>query len=382
MLFLERVRTIAILSLTIFGCTGNVLILIVVNQSFFRKTPSAAFISALSISDCIVLCLQSLQIVTKLHPQVTSYDCLVFFLMDVFRLLSVWLVCFINVERCSLVFNPCQMPRLTSRLTSRILVVALFLISLLIFSHYAQHMHIEYVYSMNQTVPTRSFCAFKGNFHRLTWECIRSGLTYWFTVPLCIICNLIIIQRLHYALRLERTLKNQCTGLVHNQLVTRSSFDLSSKQRQLTAMLLTSSICFVLTATPSTIHTTYLLITRQLNNFQYAIHIYTNILLHFHHASNFLAFIFSCARFRIELMHLFRRYCQCEFYINWYKRSVPPTEQNLIYSTRQHRTPVQHLLTSKSNRPQLQTKCQEGIPLFRLDQSRKKHRQQCFEHFV
>jgi hypothetical protein len=119
-----------------------------------------------------------------------------------------------------------------------------------------------------------------------------------------------------------------------------NKFDLSSKQRQLTAMLVTSSICFVLTATPSTIHTTYILITRKLTNFQYIIHIFTNILLHFHHASNFLAFIFSCARFRSELFQLFRRYLHCQINMNCRKRSIPPTEQNQMYSTKK-------LLTSK-----------------------------------
>jgi hypothetical protein len=367
MLFLERVRIIAILCLTVFGCTGNILTLIIINQNFFRKTSSAAFISALSIADCIVLCLQSLHIATKLHPQVTSYDCLVFFFMDVFRLLSVWIVCFINIERCSLVFNPCYMPRLTSRIKTRLFIAILFIISILIFSHYARHMHIEYVYSPNQTVPTRSFCAFKRNFHRLTWECVRSGLTYWFTVPLCIICNLIIIQRLHYASRIARTLKNNTTGLITNHS---NKYDLSNKQRQLTAMLVTSSICFVLTATPSTIHTIYILITRKLNNSQYVIHIFTNILLHFHHASNFLAFIFSCARFRTELLHLFRRYFYCQIYMKWYKRPIPHAEQNLIYSTKQQKLPT-NLLTSRTKKQNTHTKYDNRIVLLRMNKSKK-----------
>lgn len=355
-MFIERVRTIALLCLTVFGCTGNILTLIVVNQQFFRKTTSASFISALSIADCIVLCLQSFQIVTKLHPHVTSYDCVLFFLMDVFRLLSVWIVCFINIERCSLVFNPCRMPRLTSRAKSRVALLILFLLSLLIFSHYARHMHIQYVSNVNQTMPVRSICTFKSNFDRLTWECIRSGLTYWFTVPLCIVCNFIIILRLRQALRIERKLnQNENTGSAHSVVQSNTKFDLSSKQRQLTAMLVTSSICFVLTATPSTIHVIYILLTNKLNSFQYVIHIVTNILLHFHHASNFLAFSFSSARFRMELLHLFRRYLHCQVYRNWYRRSLPPTEQNIIYSTKQQKTPVK-LLTSKIKQPQ------RGIP--------------------
>ncbi|CAF2986320.1 unnamed protein product [Rotaria sp. Silwood2] len=374
MLFLERVRTIALLCLTVFGCTGNILTLIVVNQQFFRKTASAAFISALSIADCIVLCLQSLHIVIKLHLQVTSYDCVVFFLIDVFRLLSVWIVCFINIERCSLVFNPCHMPRLTSRTKSRILVLILFIISLLIFSHYAENMHIEYVYESNRTVAIRSFCAYKSNFHRLTWGCVKSGLTYWFTVPLCIICNLIIIQRLHRASRIERTLNNE--NLRTNHFISTNKLDLSSKQRQLTAMLVTSSICFVLTATPSTIHATYIMITNKINNVQYAIHIFTNILLHFHHASNFLAFIFSCARFRIELVNLFRRYFHCQIYMKWYKRSIPNIEQNLIYSTKQQRTPMKLLTTNtKEQKRNIQPQNHNGIILVGINKYKKPHKQ-------
>ena len=355
MLLLERIRTIAFLCLTVFGCTGNILTFIVVNRPFFRKTSSASFISALAIADCIVLCLQSFQIVTKFQPQVTSYDCVVFFLVDVFRLLSVWIVSFINIERCSLVFNPCRMPRLISRTKSRFLLLILFILALLIFSHYARHMHIEYAINVNQSIPMRSFCAYNRNFDRLKWDCIRSGLTYWSTVPLCIVCNLIIIQRLCQASRIERTLhidkQNHQQQIFLQSTNNNNKYNLSSKQRQLTAMLVTSSICFVLTATPSTIHTTYILLAGKFNNFHYVLHILTNILLHFHHASNFLAFVFSCARFRIELLQLFRRYFHCQMYLNWYKRSVPQTEQNLFYSTKQPKSPMK-LLTPKSKQRQ------------------------------
>ncbi|UJR21049.1 hypothetical protein I4U23_024149 [Adineta vaga] len=338
MLILERIRTIAILCLSVFGCTGNILTLIVVNQRFFRRTASAAFISGLCIADCFVLCLHSLQIVTKLRPQVTRYDCIVFFFIDVFRLLSVWIVCFINIERCSLVFNPCHMPRLTSQIKSRLFVILLFCLSLIIFSHYTYHMHIEYVYNTNQTIPSRSFCAFKKDFHRLTWESIRSALTYWLTVPICIVCNFIIIQRLHHASRIERSLSPD----------SKTKLDLSSKQRQLTAMLVASSVCFIVTATPSTVHAIYLLLSKNFGSHQYVIHIFTNILLHFHHASNFLVFIFSCARFRIELVELFRNYFCYKIYANWYKRSSQNTEQIVFYSAKHQRTPVK-LLSQKSN---------------------------------
>lgn len=358
-MFLEHVRTIAILCLTVFGCTGNLLTFIVVNQPFFRKTTSASSISALCIADCMVLCLQSFQIVSKLRPHVTSYDCVLFFLIDVFRLLSVWIVCFINIERCSLVFNPCHLPRLTSRTKSHVAMFILFLISLLIFSHYARHTQIRYVYPVNETIPIRSFCAFKPNFDRLTWGCVRSGLTYWSVVPLCIVCNLIIVQRLRQASRIERKLNEQKINLpIRSSIQNNQKFDLSSKQRQLTAMLVASSIGFVLTATPSTIHATYLLITNKLNNFHYVIHIVTNILLHFHHASNFLAFSLSGTRFRIELLHFFRRYLRCQMYMNWYKRSVPATEQHLLNSTKQQKVQVK-LLSSKS-KPHNQ---QQQIPL-------------------
>ncbi|CAF1042726.1 unnamed protein product [Adineta steineri] len=360
MLILERIRTIAILCLSVFGCTGNLLTLIIVNQRFFRKTPSAAFISGLCIADCCVLCLQSLQIFTKLRPQVTSYDCIVFFFMDVFRLLSVWIVCFINIERCSLVFNPCHMPRLTSQIKSRLFVIILFMISLIIFSHYTHHMHIVYVNGTNQTNPVRSFCAFKQDFHRLAWETIRSVLTYWLIVPICIICNIIIIKRLHQASRIERTLSPD----------SKIKLDLSSKQRQLTAMLVASSIFFVVTATPSTIHAIYLLISSNLSSRQYVIHIITNILLHCHHASNFLAFIFACTRFRIELIKLFRNYFCCKIYTNWYKRSTQNTEQIVFYSTKNQRTPVK-LLAPKTNTQRRNN--QNGIVILGTNNYHKRH---------
>ena len=360
------------LCLTVFGCTGNILTLIVVNQRFFRKTTLAAFISVLSIADCLVLCLQSLQIVTKLHPQVTSYDCFVFFLMDVFRLLSIWLVCFISIERCSLVFNPCHMPRLRSRTKSRLCIAILFAVAILIFSHYARHMHIEYLYVNNQTTPVRSFCAFKRNFHRLTWQYIRSSLTYWLTIPLCTICNAIIILRFRQASRIERALNSHLDNHLNLQS---NKLDLSSKQRQMTAMLVTSSICFILTATPSAIHTIYILNTRKMNNSHYIVHILTNILLHFHHASNFLAFIFSCARFRTELLHLFRRYFHCQIYKSWQRRSGPNTEQNLADPPRHRRAPTKLLVTPQTKKPQRTVKSSShpGIALLATNHDRRGH---------
>ena len=338
MQLLERTRMVAILCLTVFGCTGNLLTLIVINRRFFRKTASAPLISGLCIADCIVLCLQSIQLITKLRPHVTSHDCVLFYLMDVFHLLSLWIVCFVNVERCSLVFNPCRVPRLTSPIKARILVVILFLSSLLVFSHYGRHMNIKYEYGANSTIPIHSFCEFKPEFQIGTWEFIRSGLTYWSVVPLCIVCNIIIIRRLYQASLIERSLHPDSSSKLY----------LSSRQRQLTAMLVTSSVCFVCTATPSTVHRIYLLISDDVSMHHYVIHILTNILLHFHHASNFLTFVFSCGRFRVELIELLRMHLHCHFYSPWYKQSTPGTEQVLFNSNKQQRIPMK-LLTPKSN---------------------------------
>ncbi|CAF3191970.1 unnamed protein product [Rotaria socialis] len=338
MLLLDRIRNISLICLTAFGCAGNILTFIIVNRCFFRKTSSSAFISGLCIADSMVLCLLSFQVIGKMYSPVTSYDCGVFFFLDVFRLLSVWIICFINLERCSLVFNPCHISRLTSRKKAYIFVIILFIISLIIFSHYAKHMNIEYTYSTNQTMPIRSICVFKPKFHRVAWECIRSALTYWLTVPVCIICNIIIIKCLYHASRFQRTSYNNFN----------ETLNLSSKQRQLTGMLVTSSICFVLTVTPSTIHSIYLAISKNFAGQQYIIHVLTNILLHFHHASNFLAFIFSCSRFRVELIDFFQKIFCAGIFEKWHKRSTATTEQMYVYSTRHQKTPIK-LFTSKSN---------------------------------
>ena len=336
-MFWERVRIIALLILSVFGCTGNILILIIVNRRFFRKTPSAALISGLCIADCSVLCLQSFQIVNKLRPHVSSYDCAIFFFMDVFRLLSVWIICLISLERCSFVFNPCHIPHIQSRLKSRIVVIILFIISLLIFSHYTKHMQIKYIYNLNRTMPVRSLCVYKKDFHRIAWECIRAALTYWLIIPICIVCNCIIIRRIYQATRIERTLN----------IKSRNRLELSSTQHQLTIMLVASSSCFVITATPSTIHTIYLSISHNLSIYQYVIHIITNILLHFHYASNFLVFVFSCARFRIELSELFRNLLFFRICKKWHPRSISNTEQMFFQSIKQQRTPIK-LLKSKA----------------------------------
>ena len=129
-------------------------------------------------------------------------------------------------------------------------------------------------------------------------------------------------------------------------------------------MLAASSICFICTATPSTVHSIYLILSKNLSNRQYIIHIFTNILLHFHHASNFLVFVFSCARFRTELIDLFCVYLRCPIYNHLYKRSTPHTEQVFIYSARQQKAPMK-LLAPKANAPRRNTQqpYQNGILL-------------------
>lgn len=206
------------------------------------------------------------------------------------------------------------------------------------FSHYVKHMEMKYTFIGNQTLPIRSACIYGPNFNRIVWECIRSAITYWLTVPVCIICNIIIIQSLYQASRIERSLSGSLTD----------TLNLSSRQLQLTGMLVTSSVCFILTATPSTIHSIYLSITKNMNKNQYVVHVLTNILLHFHHASNFLAFVFSCLRFRLELIEFFRKVFCARFYEKWYKRSAATTEHMYVYSTKQPKTPVR-LFSPKAN---------------------------------
>lgn len=345
MLLIERFRTIAFIALSIFGCAGNLLTLIIINQRFFRKTASATFIFGLCLADCVVLCLHTFQIIARDHPRITTHECLLVFFIDVFRLFSIWIVCFINIERCSLVYNPCHMPRLISRMKSRLFVILLFCISLLIFSHYAQHTYTAHVSHPDQINVTLSYCKFKENFPELTWVWIKVSLTYWLTLPLCTICNIIIIIQLHRASRIERTSNRTC-------------LDLSIKQRQLTAMLVASSIGFVLTATPTAIHWIYISLEQDKSDSQYTIHIIISILLHFHHASNFLVFIFSCGRFRLEVIRLFRFYCPnsfCTISFSCYRRSSTNLQSNetqpmAIYTKNPTRTPVKLLIVKRRSR--------------------------------
>ena len=337
MFILERFRTITFIALSIFGCAGNLLTLIIINQRFFRKTASAAFIFGLCLADCVVLCLHTLQIVAKDHPHVTIYECGIIFLTDVFRLFSIWIVCFINIERCSLVFNPCHMPRLTSRIKSRIFVFILFLLALIIFSHYGRNMYTAHTVHNQSTNSTLFYCTFREDFPNLLWICIKSALTYWITVPLCTICNIIIIKQLHRASRIERTLYT-------------NYFDLSTKQRQLTAMLVASSIGFVLTASPTAIHTIYLTLKQDKPDIQYVIHIFTSILLHFHHASNFLVFLFSCGRFRLEVVRFFRHSSLCTISFACYRSRSNSSKPMAIYSTNPSRTAVKLFVVTRHSR--------------------------------
>lgn len=337
--FNDRIRLALMSCFTVFGCTGNLLTLLIVNREFFRKTASSAFISGLCIADSVVLFLQNLKILTGNHGRLAKHDCALMYFMDVFRLLSVWIVSFINIERCSLVFNPCSLRRITSPIHARCLIIVFLFISIVIFSHYSVNMNMVTNESTNnQTEKFYAYCEFSSNFSMVTWEIIKSSLTYWSSIPLCFISNLIIIIRLVQASRIERTFNQQSYS---------ARYGLSNKQQQLMMMLVASSLCFILTSAPYNIHQVYILLREIHSPFHYKMHTATNVLLQFHHASNFIAFTISCARFRLELVKLFRTYLRCQIYTNWHKRSTPGTDQIFLNSNKQ-RVPMK-LLSPKSN---------------------------------
>ncbi|CAF1012118.1 unnamed protein product [Didymodactylos carnosus] len=335
----ERVSAISLLLISIFGCCGNALTIIVVNQHFFRRTTSAAFITALSFADFTVLLLQSYQILAKFRLKTaTSFDCLIIYFTDVFRLLSVWMIGIMNIERLTLIFNIPHLPRLRSVIKARIFVCFLFCLSLLVFIHYAFFMETHYKYKsepqildvsstvtllnntnvtnqsvatyndskttslMSKKLRTGSVCYFKSEFKSLIWGYIKNSITYWTVTPIVIICNCIIVYRLQEASRIEKSIKPR-----EFQFAT----TLSTKQKIMTAMLMSSSALFLITSTPATVHLIYMLATKNRSNTQYIIHITTNILLHLHHASNFLVYLSTCQRFRTEIIKLCNTYSRC-----------------------------------------------------------------------
>jgi hypothetical protein len=57
--------------------------------------------------------------------------------------------------------------------------------------------------------------------------------------------------------------------------------------------------------------------------------------------------------------------------MKWYKPRIPHAEQNLIYSTKQHKTPTKLLASSRTKKQNTHTKYANGIVLLRMNKSKK-----------
>ena len=311
-----------LLILLIFALIGNTLTILIMRSKKMRTTNTALFLTFMAFADMFVLALKFTVNMQKLY-QIPVYEIciLIQILPDIAALSSYWLIIITTLERCIAVWYPLKIAQIMTR--RRCILLIFILICLLTLLSSTQ------IVCLKSLPLTPHFCGIKGS---ITGSCriylknvypwIKSVLMSWLPGVLGIILNLLIIislakaskQRENIAIRMptykqrnsEVEILQENNGQfkkVHFKSVKMQI----SKERQITIMLCTVSITFVLFTFPYAVFE----LLRKLNPTVPAFksrftHRAVLFILDCLHSTNFILYCLTGKKFRDELKNILR----------------------------------------------------------------------------
>ena len=244
--------------LIIFGMVGNSLVFVVLTKSSMRQTTCSIYLRFLAVFDSLVLCVN---LVRYWIIHVTDYD-----LRDYGAAVckmhtwaaywvsytSAWLLVSVTVERCVSVWFPHKVKTFCTKRKTYIIIIAIILIMALINAHYLYGLGDKYDTEENVT-----FCdsIYEGhyNFFTFIWPWVDLSIYSLLPSTILTVCNISIIFKVISSNR--RILRdNSVRG---NSTQNGSLAFRRYQQSSLTAMMLTTSIIYVVCTTPFCIYVIY-----------------------------------------------------------------------------------------------------------------------------
>ena len=347
---------ISLLTLLIFGAITNSLTVVVMTRKRMRSSNASLYITFIAICDFLVLLFKFLANMIKLY-RVSIYNfCIIIQIIpQAASFISVWLILATSAERTAAVLVPLKVIHLFSRKRSKLIICVLILIFVLISSSVS--FCIEY--SVNQPY----YCRIKGNingtcfkYYTYIFPWFRSALGSWIPSIFGLIFSYIMIRALSKASHIRKSITNQMLvkfkPKVNSQVsrsiesgrsikleefkillmkARRNSFSsiyttegsirerssswraLSSvysqqmKERQITIMLLTISISFIVLTFPYSIFELFRKIGFKSSFLKNRLLLrFVMLLIDVNHSTNFVLFCLTARRFRNELRYIFR----------------------------------------------------------------------------
>ncbi|CAH1796313.1 unnamed protein product [Owenia fusiformis] len=285
------------------GLIGNTLSIVVLMCSKMRQTTSSLYLSTLAVSDSLVLVLGlgrhwMRSVVGTDIREVEEWLCKAhLFLLYSAVDFSAWILVAVTIDRVITVYFPLQSKRISTRTSTCVTMVVIFVVILLINGHFL-FTHGTFYLDWYGTVYTYLCTYIDDNdfFHNTIWTWLDLSVASLVPFLMLIICNTLIIVKLMRSQKRRQEMNVSSSRTDHT--------------RSMTIMLLAISFIFVILTSPIVI---YLKghqestkdrspLAEARDKLVWAI---VNMFLYLNNAINFFMYCLSGGRFREEMRKLF-----------------------------------------------------------------------------
>ena len=286
------------------GLVGNSLVFVVLTKSSMKQTTCSIYLRFLAVFDSLVLCVNLVRYwiihitdydlrdysaaVCKIHTWATywvSYT-------------SAWLLVSVTVERCVSVWFPHKVKTFCTKRKTYIIIIAIILIMALINAHYLYGLGDKFDTAENVTYCGSIYDGYY-DFETFIWPWVDLCIYSLLPSTILTVCNISIIFKVISSNR--RILWD--SSVRGNSTQNDSLAFRRYQQSSLTAMMLTTSIIYVVCTTPFCVSVIYT------NNWQDnvmddLVWVAVNMLQFTNNSINFILYCVSGRRFRAELKGL------------------------------------------------------------------------------
>ena len=293
--------------LIVAGTVGNILSFLVFSSPAMKHSQTSFLFRLLAIYDTIALQigLWGFILLDILHSDAyhaTNAACKsLTYVQTVSRDLSVWLLCFISIERCVGVYVPHKVKIFITKKRVRIAVVIMIFASLLANASLIISTETRAMYDTAGNIARR-YCAIPGNpwnerFAGVYWPWIDLFKYCFLPFAIMISCNIALVYKVIKA-------------FAHRRQSTNQESDSSSQVSSMTMVLITVSITYIILTLPICIF----FLTANSHVYIVGTHYYAQLKLwhtlghlssHANHCVNFFLYCISGKQFRAELLKLF-----------------------------------------------------------------------------
>ena len=293
------------------GLVGNSLVFVVLTKSSMKQTTCSLYLRFLTVFDSLVLCvnLGRYWIIQMTHYDLRNYSpfvCMIHTWASYWvSYTSAWLLVFVTVERCFSVWFPHKVKMFCTKRKTYIIIMVIILIMALINSHFIYILGNDIDTTKNWTYCRSIYEHY--NVLTFTWPWVDFLIYSFSPSTILSVCNISIIYKVISNNRqiLQNSSSNESN--TQNSSVTFRR----SQESSLTAMLLVTSITYVLCTAPFCIFAIYYASpahkvfsdTKQAAVVRLVFAV-VNMLQFTNNCINFILYCVSGRRFRAELKNL------------------------------------------------------------------------------